>query len=124
MGQVVVPCQLVTRSYRKSCGDREKGLPHRIDVVPTAGALKNEINGHRHAVQIKKRVASRQIASDEVPTSFLLECFNPGRSRIRLSLTLRSIDEKVKVPIKSFLNLTPDFIGFACRWMRLRESLM
>jgi len=57
----------------------------------------------------KKRAVSRQITHDEMPTSFLLECYNPGISIVRLSLTLRSTDQSKKVPFQKLIELAPGF---------------
>jgi len=57
----------------------------------------------------KKRVASRPGQTARLPASFLLECYNPESHNVRLSLTMRSVDEEVKVPFQELFDLTPGF---------------
>ena len=75
--------------------------------LPAPSKIKSAAIGMRY--KSKKRVASRPITNESVPTSFLLECYNPGPSSVRLSLTLRSIDQKIKVPFQKLIELVPGF---------------
>jgi FkbH-like protein len=45
----------------------------------------------------------------EIPNCFLLECYNPGSELIRLSITMRPLDEEKKVPFQTMGDLAPGF---------------
>ena len=47
--------------------------------------------------------------SSDLPSSFLVECYNPQSYNIRLSLTMRSANEEVSVPFQKLIELTPGF---------------
>ena len=63
----------------------------------------------RKRYSFKKRQASRPVAGDELPTSFLLECYNPDPVGVRLSLTLRAVNEGVKIPFQRLIDLAHGF---------------
>ena len=75
--------------------------------LPMPPRIKAAITGKRYS--FKKRLASRSVQSDDWPTSFLLECYNPESHDVRLSFTLRSLDEEVKIPFQKLIELTPGF---------------
>lgn len=77
--------------------------------LPVPGSIKGIITGKRYS--LKKRLTYRAPATVVDPTSFLLECFNPGRQSVRLSLGIRSTDPKVQVPFQKLIELSP---GFQC----------
>jgi FkbH-like protein len=57
----------------------------------------------------KKRMASRSGPVGEVPTCFLLECFNPADGAVHLSLTIRSRDVAGRIPFQKLIDLRPGF---------------
>ena len=57
----------------------------------------------------KKRVAEQKISQGPTPTSFVVECYNPAAKTIRLSLTMRAVDEKIRIPFQKLIELTPGF---------------
>jgi FkbH-like protein len=57
----------------------------------------------------KKRMANRAHASENLPTAFVAECYNPSSLPVRLSLTMRSVDGNVKVPFQKLLDIAPGF---------------
>ena len=57
----------------------------------------------------KKRVAGRANNVGTLPTSFTVECYNPETHNVRLSLTMRSTDETVKVPFQRLFDMAPGF---------------
>jgi FkbH-like protein len=75
--------------------------------LPVPSRIKTAIMGKRYS--FKKRLASRSVQSDDRPTSFLVECYNPESYDVRLSLTLRSLDEEVKIPFQKLFKITPGF---------------
>ena len=78
-----------------------------LHQLPVPSSIKRVVTGKRYS--LKKRVASRPVGTSHLPTSFLLECYNPQSYNIRLSLTMRSTNEEVKVPFQRLIELTPGF---------------
>jgi FkbH-like protein len=56
---------------------------------------------------IKRRTAQNAKPTNQVPTAFLVECYNPMNQPIALSLTMRSNDASVKVPFQELLVVEP-----------------
>jgi FkbH-like protein len=75
--------------------------------LPAPASVKGIVTGKRYG--LKKRLAYRATTSELVPSSFLLECYNPGRRSVPLSLTIRSINEKAKIPFQKLIELKPGF---------------
>jgi FkbH-like protein len=57
----------------------------------------------------KKKVASRTAHSELLPTAFVVEVYNPGAQDVSLSLTMRAVDQKIRIPYQRLLNLQPGF---------------
>jgi FkbH-like protein len=57
----------------------------------------------------KKRMANLASGGQELPTCFLLECYNPESHEVQLSLTMRATDERSKMPFQRLIHLTPGF---------------
>jgi FkbH-like protein len=57
----------------------------------------------------KKRMARLKGSTEALPTAFVLECYNPSAKPIRLSLTMRSVDDQVKIPFQHLIELTSGF---------------
>jgi FkbH-like protein len=57
----------------------------------------------------KKRMAYRGAASETSPTAFVLECYNPSPNVVRLSLTMRSVDEGIRVPFQQLIELSSGY---------------
>jgi FkbH-like protein len=75
--------------------------------LPIPAGLKATVTGKRYS--LKKRIASRPADAPDLPTAFLLECYNPESHSIQLSLTLRSSNEEVKIPFQKLVELEPGF---------------
>jgi FkbH-like protein len=75
--------------------------------LPAPASVKGIVTGKRYS--LKKRIAYGASKSERVPTSFLLECYNPGTAPIPLSLTIRTINEKAKIPFQKLIELKPGF---------------
>jgi len=75
--------------------------------LPVPAKVKRFVTSKRYG--LKKRRAVRPARSKELPTSFLVECFNPEQFGVRLSLTMRSVDEKVRIPFQKLLEIAPGF---------------
>ena len=78
-----------------------------INHLPLPAPVKRLVTGKRYG--FKKQMAQRRAAGGELPSCFLLECYNPENRVIRLSLTIRSVDEKFKIPFQELIELTPGF---------------
>jgi FkbH-like protein len=131
-GMVRIECPEASNSYLLKIRFKQWGklwAPASIRLHPIDKALKLEQRDHRIGSTLyqislptsikttlvnkrysyKKRVASRPGDSDRLPTSFLLECYNPESHNVRLSLTMRSVDERVKIPFQKLFDLNPGF---------------
>jgi FkbH-like protein len=131
-GMVRLECSEALNSYLLKIRFKQWGklwAPASIRLHATDKALKLEARDHRIAgafyqislpasikrtlinkrYSYKKRVASRAGQAGKFPTSFLLECYNPEPDNVRLSLTMRSLDEEVKIPFQKLLDLAPGF---------------
>ena len=108
-GKLWTPGSLNLHSFKKA--DRIERRDYRVGTVlyqlPLPKPIKTAIVGKRYS--LKKRLASRSSRKTEVPTSFLLECFNPTNRRISLSLTIRSFRKDEKIPFQKLVDLDPGF---------------
>jgi FkbH-like protein len=99
------------RLHSTAQAERLERRDYRIGTVlyqlPVPSGIKAKVTSKRYS--FKKRLASRPADSADLPTSFLLECYNPEAHGIRLSLTLRSVNEEVKIPFQKLIELTPGF---------------
>jgi len=75
--------------------------------LPLPSTVKSSITSKRYA--FKKKMAYRAKHAQDLPTAFLLECYNPEADVIRLSLGLRSTNQNVKVPFQRLFELTPGY---------------
>ena len=87
--------------------ERDHRIGSSLYQISLPGRIKKTLVNKRYSY--KKRVASRPGEPGRLPTSFLLECYNPEAHNVRLSLTMRSVDEKVKIPFQELFDLTPGF---------------
>jgi FkbH-like protein len=75
--------------------------------LPLVTPVKNFAIQKRYA--FKKRTAYHASVGESSPTSFVLECYNPSPKVVRLSLTMRSIDGRVKIPFQRLIELSSGF---------------
>jgi FkbH-like protein len=129
-GMVRVDCPSAVNSYLLKIRFKRWGklwTPGNIQLSPIERAQKIERRDYRMGTAIghlplpvkrlvsgkrygfKKQMAQRRTADCELPSSFLLECYNPESHTIRLSLTIRSVDEQFKVPFQELIELSPGF---------------
>jgi FkbH-like protein len=76
------------------------------ELIPLS-SLKHYATQKRYG--FKKRMANRIHASENQPTAFVVECYNPSPEPVRLSLTMRSSNGNVKVPFQKLLEIGPGF---------------
>ena len=89
--------------------------------LPIPSKLKATVTNKRYG--FKKRLASRPAQSVVLPTSFMVECYNPQPYNIRLSLTMRSADEKASVPFQKLIDLAPGFRRIRVAMDEIRKVL-
>ncbi len=77
--------------------------------LPAPALVKKFATGKRYS--FKKRMTYRSKSDGDLPTSFLLECYNPDSRTVRLSFTMRSIDAQVRIPFQKLIELDPVFIA-------------
>ena len=85
---------------------------HRVGTIlyqlPLPAQVRRTVAGKRYS--FKKRMALRYGPVEELPTSFLLECFNPHQQRVELSLTMRSFEKQATtIPFQRLIDLRPGF---------------
>jgi FkbH-like protein len=86
---------------------RDRRIGSALQRLPLPNLVKIEATTRRYG--FKKRMASRKSKQQELPSCFLLECYNPEAHNVRLSLTMRATDERSKTPFQKLINLTPGF---------------
>jgi FkbH-like protein len=70
------------------------------------------ITGVKRRYSYKNKTARATRNTQELPTCFLLECYNPEARAVSLSLTLRPTDQRSKMPYQKLLELSPGFHRF------------
>jgi FkbH-like protein len=86
---------------------RDYGIGTVLYQLPVPSSVKRTVTGKRYS--FKKRVAARPAEGQDHATSFLLECYNPQSYNIPLSLTIRAVDEEVRIPFQKLFEVTPGF---------------
>jgi FkbH-like protein len=86
---------------------RDYQIGSAVNQLIPISSLKNFAAEKRYG--FKKRMANRVHASENLPTAFVVECYNPSSLPVRLSLTMRSVDGNVKVPFQKLLDIAPGF---------------
>jgi FkbH-like protein len=90
---------------------RAEHRDYRIGLTLTSPVLPRSIRtlatGKRYS--LKKKLAYRRHTDASLPSSFMLECYNPGDDAVSLSFTIRSLGEMVTIPFQKLIELTPGF---------------
>ena len=92
-----------------------------INQLPLPAPVKRLVTGKRYG--FKKQMAQRRTAGDELPSCFLLECYNPENRVMRLSLTIRPVDEHFKIPFQELIELSPGFHRIRISYRRISEVI-
>jgi FkbH-like protein len=90
--------KLERRDYRIGSALQRLPLPSFVQITVT-----------NKRYSFKKRMASTAPSGQEMPACFLLECYNPEPHDVRLTLTMRAIDEHSRMPFQKLIPLTPGF---------------
>jgi FkbH-like protein len=108
-GKLWTPGNVHLRSVEKALAieRRDYRIGTFLYQLPVPAPVKGVVTGKRYS--LKKRLAYRTTTSELLPTSFLLECYNPGTRSVPLSLTVRSINEKARIPFQKLIELKPGF---------------
>lgn len=75
--------------------------------LPVPWSIKGSVTDKRYSH--KKRIAARSPNLNDLPTSLIVECYNPDLKTVSLSLTLRSTNEEAKIPFLKLIELTTGF---------------
>ena len=99
--------RLYSAEKAQSMERRDYRLGTVLYQLPLPSGIKSKITVKRYV--IKKNTAAQEFGGEELPTSFILECFNPESRNVQLSLTMRPVGEGSKMPFQKLLELTPGF---------------
>lgn len=88
---------------------RDHRIGRTLQRMPLPSLVKITAAQKRYGFKKRQAVAGRSSAA--TPTCFLIECFNPEERTVALSLTMRALDERSKIPFQKLIELTP---GFHC----------
>lgn len=108
-GKLWTPGNIRLRTVQRA--DRVERRDYQIGTVlyqlPLPSPIKRVITGKRYS--FKKRLTYRTHSGETLPSSFLVECYNPGSLPVRLSFTIWSIDDKSRIPFQELIELEPGF---------------
>ncbi len=86
---------------------RDQRIGSALQQLPLPSLIRIAAASKRYG--FKKRTAASASGSHELPTCFLLECYNPEAREVQLSLTMRAADGNSKTPFQKLMQLTPGF---------------
>jgi FkbH-like protein len=99
------------RLYPAGKAERLEQRDYRIGTalyqLPLPSSIKKAVAVKRYG--FKKRMASRAPIKQDLPTCFLIECYNPQLHSVQLSLTMRSSNEGSKIPFQKLIKLASGF---------------
>jgi FkbH-like protein len=78
-----------------------------LQRVPLPSLVKITVTSKRYG--FKKRLANVASGGQDLPSCFLLECYNPEAHEVQMSLTMRATDEHSRTPFQKLIHLTPGF---------------
>ena len=70
-------------------------------------SIKKAATAKRYA--FKNGLAARESHEEELPTGFLIECYNPDPRKVQLTLTMRPGNERSKMPFQKLIELPQGF---------------
>jgi FkbH-like protein len=82
---------------------RDHWIGSTLYQLPGTATVKQFATQKRYS--FKKKMAYRAGIGESLPTAFVVECYNPSPKTVRLSLTMRSVNEDVKIPFQQLLEL-------------------
>lgn len=108
-GKLWTPGNLRLETVRKAAKIEKRD--HRIGTmlyqIQLPASIKKTAITKRYS--FKKRMARRNNRQGEIPTAFLIECFNPSDRKVPLSLTIRSFETGQRIPFQKLIDIEPGF---------------
>lgn len=92
-----------------------------LHQLPLMKSVKTLASQKRYSV--KKRMAYHKGAGEMPPTSFLLECYNPSPRPVRLSLTMRPVEERLRIPFQRLVEIESGFNRIRVSYEEIAEFL-
>jgi FkbH-like protein len=92
-----------------------------INHMPLPASVKQLVTTKRYG--FKKHIAQRHTSSGDSPSCFLLECYNPEDTVVRLSLTIRSAGEHVNIPFQELFELSLGFHRIRIPYSRISTTI-
>ena len=102
--------RLFTAEEAEKREKNDQRIGHLLQRVPTPTLINIKLAQKRYG--FKKKSASAASEYADLPTSFLLECYNSEPLPVSLSLTMRSASERGRMPFQKLIEITPGFQRF------------
>jgi FkbH-like protein len=108
-GKLWTPGNINLRNVEKALQieQRDYRIGTLLYQIPVPAPIKGFLTRKRYS--LKKRLAYRANTIELLPTSFLLECFNPGTEAVRLSMSIRLVDRNMQIPFQKMIELGSGF---------------
>lgn len=108
-GKLWAPGNVRLRSAESARGveNRDYRIGTALNRLPMPGSIRRLARGKRYS--LKKKVAYWTKAGEMEPTSFLVECHNPGAGVVDLSLGIRPVDISKQISFQKLIQLKPGF---------------
>src|ERR1700733_5914484 len=122
-GKLWTPGNIRLRSVEKSLRieRRDYHVGTMLYQLPVPLPIKRVLTGKRYS--LKKKLAYHSNTVEGQPTSFLLECYNPGGQSVRLSLSIRSVNGELAIPFQELIELSPGFQRVRVPFVKIAEVL-
>jgi FkbH-like protein len=110
-GKLWAPGNIHLRSAKKSLQleKRDYRIGTLLYQMPLPVAIRRFLIWKRYG--LKKKLAYCAGSTEVLPSCFLLECFNPSSVAVRLSMSIRSIDQKVQIQFQKLIEVDS---GYKC----------
>ena len=99
---------LLTLSEADQFEQRDRTFGSVLHQLPLPSAVRTFAARKRYSW--KKRAAVSRKPQSRVPDTFVLECYNPGKSVIDVSLTMRPSNDTTKRPYQKLIRFVPGFV--------------
>jgi FkbH-like protein len=98
---------------------RDRRIGSMIQTLIMPASARNFVSGKRYS--FKKRLVQGARPSLIQPSSFMLECYNPGEKPISISLTIRAQNDAGKFPYQALLDVKPGFNRIRTSFQEINE---
>jgi FkbH-like protein len=99
--------RLISAAKAEKLEARDYKIGSTLQRLPLPSLVKITATTKRYG--FKKKKAAWASAGEELPTSFLVECYNPEAHEVPLSLTMRAVDGRARIPYQKLFRLQPGF---------------